>query len=278
MPRTRTSWVLALVGTLFGCGDSPVSPIGRHDSPNLLIAADPTENRYPNVGLMVGRVVAGSPWTPACSGTVIAPDVVLTAGHCVVFGPLFEGFTEWGVTFDAVFTAASPVIRATARLHPDFNFRFPFPTADDPADFFDMAVLLLERPVDLIPAQLPPAGFLDRVGAMSGPLTVVGYGLPRADASWDERGTRRVGSVRLDRVVGPVVATTPDPALICIGDSGGPLFFGPGYADRGQRGVTTILGIAQSADCATFSGFYRVDTPQARAFLSGFVDLSGGTR
>ena len=276
MRPARTSWLLALAGTMLGCGDPSTSPTASGDAPPVaLIAADPTGDHFPNVGVMVGRVDEGSPWTPACTGTLVAPDVVLTAGHCVVFGPLFEGFTEFGVSFDPVFTASSPVIRVEARVHPDFNFRFPFPTPDDPADFSDVAVLLLEHAVDLVPAQLPPEGLVDRIAGMRGPLTAVGYGIPRADASWSERGTRRAGSVRLDRAVGPVVGTFPDAAISCIGDSGGPLLFGPAHGDRGRRGATMILAIAQSTDCATFSSYYRVDTPGARSFLGAYLDLPG---
>lgn len=247
--------------------------------PNLLIAAEPTGDRYPNVALIVGRAAEGSPWGPACTGTLVAPDVVLTAGHCTALSTLFEGLTQFGVTFDPVFTSASRVIPVTVHVHPDFTFRFPFPTPDDPVDLSDLALMILNEPVGLVPAHLPPPGFLDRLTRISAPLTSVGYGIPRADASVAERGTRRAGSVRLDRVIGPVVVTRPNPTVNCIGDSGGPLILGPPHTDGGRGGATMILGVAHSTDCATFTTFYRVDTPQARAFLGAYLDLPGdGTR
>jgi hypothetical protein len=224
---------------------------------------------------MLGRVVEGAPWGPNCTGTLVAPNIVLTAGHCVAFGSLFEGFTEFGVTFDPVFTSASRVVRVTARVHPDYTFRFPTPLPTDPVDLSDLALLILDEPVDLIPAQLPPLGFLDRVAGMSGPLTFVGYGIPRADASFAERGTRRAGSVRLGPVFAPVVGTTPAPAVGCVGDSGGPLLLGPPHTEPGRGGATMVLGVAHSADCATFVTFYRVDTPKAREFLGAYLDLPG---
>ena len=273
---TRPSCLLALAGTLFGCADSPAGPrSGPGTPPNLLIAAEATGDRYSNVALMVGRVAADAPWVPACTGTLVAPDVLLTAGHCVAFGRLFEGFTEFGVTFDPVFAPASRVVRATAQVHPDYTFRFPTPLPNDPVDLSDLALLILDEPVGLVPAHLPPPGFLDRVAARSGPLTFVGYGIPRADASFGERGTRRAGSVRLGSVFAPVVGTTPDPAAGCVGDSGGPLLFGPPHTGQGKGGATMVLGVAHSADCATFTTFYRVDTPQARAFLGAYLELPG---
>ena len=272
----RPTWFLALAGTLFGCGAPPVGPGAEPGTPpNLLIAADPTGDRYPNVALMVGRAAEGAPWGPACTGTLVAPNIVLTAGHCVAFGKLFDGFTEFGVTFDPVFTSASRIVRAAAHVHPDYIFRFPTPLPDDPVDLFDLALLILDEPVSLIPAQLPPPGFLDRIAGKSGPLTFVGYGIPRADASFGERGTRRAGSVRLGPVFDPVVGTTPDPAVGCVGDSGGPLLLGPPHTGHGRGSARMVLGVAHSADCATFTTFYRVDTPHARAFLGAYLDLPG---
>jgi len=220
---------------------------------------------------MVGRTGLGAPWGPACTGTLIAADVVLTAGHCVLLSGLFEGYTEFGVSFAPQFSPAAPVVKVVAHVHPDFFF--PFASPDNPYDAFDLAVLVLETEVDLVPAQLPPPGLLDDIGRFSGPLTVVGYGIPRADASPAERGTRRAGSVRLDEVFAPLFSTTPDAAVGCIGDSGAPIFRGSPQSHRGQRGVTMVLGVAHNTDCSTWMAFYRLDTPQARRFLGAFVEL-----
>lgn len=269
---TRLGFALIVAGTLGGCADSPTgaAPIAGR-TPNALIGAVPTGDQFGNVALMVGRTGPGAPWGPACTGTLIAADVVLTAGHCVLLSGLFDRYTEFGVTFAPEFSPAAPVVKAVAHVHPDFIF--PFASPDNPYDAFDLAVLVLDTEVDLIPAQLPPPGLLDDIRGFSGPLTVVGYGISRADASPAERGTRRVGSVRLDEVFAPLFSTTPDAAVGCIGDSGGPIFHGPAQSDRGQRGVTMLLGVAHNTDCSTWMAFYRLDTPQARGFLEKFVDL-----
>jgi hypothetical protein len=274
--RARPHWLLALAGALLGCGDLPAGPANPSAAPALLAAADPTGDRYPNVALMVGRVAEGEPWGPSCTGTLVARNIVLTAGHCVAYGKLLEKLTEFGVTFDPVFTSASRVIRATAHVHPNYILQFPPPLpSDDPADLSDLALLILDEPVNLIPAHLPPPGFLDRVAGRSGPLTFVGYGIPRADASFSERGTRRAGTVRLGSVFAPVVGTVPDPAVGCVGDSGGPLLLGPAHTGQGRGSARMVLGVAHSADCATYTTFYRVDTPQARGFLGAYLDLPG---
>ena len=176
-----------------------------------------------------------------------------------------------GVTFARQFSLAAHVVNAVPRVHPDFFF--PFATAENPYDAFDLAVLVLETEVDLIPAQLPPPGLLDNIRGFSGPLTVVGYGIPRADAGPADRGVRRAGSVRLDEVFAPLFSATPDAAVGCIGDSGAPVFRGPPQSHRGQSGVTLVLGVAHNTECSTWMAFYRLDTPAARSFLGAFVDL-----
>ena len=204
---------------------------------------------------------------------------MVTAAHCIVLSPIFEGYTEFGVRFAPQFSPAARVIRVVSSpTHPRFVLTFPFPTPDNPVDLFDIGLLLLEDDVDPIPARLPPLRLLDHLRRSSVPLTVVGYGIPRPDADPEERGTRRAGAVKLEGVFDAVFSTRPDPAAVCFGDSGAPTLLGPENIPSGQRGVTMILGMAQSSDCATYGMHYRLDTPQAREFLGQYLDLRSGDK
>jgi hypothetical protein len=185
------------------------------------------------------------------------------------------GLTQFGVTFDPEFSPAAHVIAVTqSHLDPDFFFPgVPFATPDNPIDMHDLALLVLEHEVDRVPARLPPAGILDHLSRSSVELSTVGFG--QTTTGTDDRGTRNVGTVELSKVFGAVLETLPDPTAICGGDSGGPLFLGNESGQRGERGVTMILGLTHFGDCATYNMHYRVDTPQARAFLSRYLALPG---
>src|ERR671913_677786 len=67
----------------------------------------PDGNRHPYVGAMVVADEQGE--FVFCSGTLIAPDVFLTAAHCTAAIEEF-GFDFEGVTFDNEFGPATSVV------------------------------------------------------------------------------------------------------------------------------------------------------------------------
>jgi hypothetical protein len=56
----------------------------------------------------------------------------------------------------------------------------------------------------------------------------------------------------------------------CSGDSGGPQFLGGGATETATQVSITITG---DVFCFATNVDYRLDTPQARAFLGAFVTL-----
>jgi hypothetical protein len=136
----------------------------------------PDGNRHPNVGALVVADEQGE--FLFCSGTLIAPDVFLTASHCTAAIEQF-GLEFLGVTFDSVFDPDTSVVYpGTPYTHPEF----PGPSSDAK----DIAVVVLDEEVSGIqPALLPSAGLLDQLanddGLKGQSFTAVGYGThPRA--------------------------------------------------------------------------------------------------
>jgi secreted trypsin-like serine protease len=166
-------------------------------------------------------MIVGSHGT-SCTGTAIARDLVLTAGHCI------EPDTTYKVVeFDAARQPQLLDVRALAR-HPQFDVQTLFAhraTAD-------VALLKMVQPLppDIIPATLGKNARTPQVGDR---LTVVGYGVAvRGDGKTG--GTLRAAPLIVTGKPGNLQIRLVDPATggaraglgACTGDSGAPVFEG----------------------------------------------------
>jgi hypothetical protein len=246
----------------------------------------PDGNRHPNVGTLVAADEEGE--FAGCTGTLIAPDVFLTAAHCTLgIEETIEqeaGFEFRGVTFDNVYDPATSVVYpGTLHTHPDFVFSGPnWGPNSDPKD---IAVVVLDDPVAGIqPALLPSAGLLDQRandGALKGQrFTVVGYGFtelthePGSGAPvFGETGTRRYAVSSFSALTPAFLRLSQNPSTgdsgACFGDSGGPNFLGAGPSETNI--IVSIGGLRGDFRCRAMNATYRLDTPSARAFLGQFV-------
>lgn len=177
----------------------------------------------------------------ACTGIVLAPDLLLTAAHCV------EPRADYAV---AIVGEGPPRLIPVARVavHPRFNpdqFRTRRPTPD-------LALVKLAAPLpdSFRPAMLTTAEGLPARGT---DFTLAGFGVT-AEGAAKTAGTLR--ALRLPSIgnTGGIMVRLAAPggaAGACIGDSGGPAFqdgavagvigwvTGPGGA-RGCGGVTGV--------------------------------------
>jgi hypothetical protein len=246
----------------------------------------PDGNRHPYVGGLVGADEQGE--FVFCSGTLIAPDVFLTAAHCTWSEQEIEefGLEFRGVTFDNVYDPATSVVYpGTLHTHPGWPGTSSVSGVGP--DFHDIGVVVLDEEVAGIqPASLPSAGLLDQL-ANDGKLkdqrfTVVGYGLtelthePGSGAPvYGEPGTRRYAVSSFSALNKTVLRLAQNPSTgdggTCFGDSGGPHFLGAGAK---ETDVTVSIG-APKGDlrCRAMNQTYRLDTPSARAFLGQYVTL-----
>jgi len=226
--------------------------------------------RHPEVGALISA--SDGVLSTNCSGTLISPTVFLTAAHCDT------GVSAVFVSFDSQLTAEAKLYAGTYHADPLFG--------GGQGDAHDIAVVVFSKPIKgIVPAQLPPAGLLDRMKAdgtltNASRFTVVGYG--GQERSFADQGRwfiayngAREWSISSYNSLGKgYMRLSQNPAHgdggACYGDSGGPNFFGGGAGETTMLAGITITG---DTPCTSTNVIYRLDTESARAFLGRFVAL-----
>jgi len=210
-----------------------------------------------------------------CTGSLIAPDVFLTAAHCVVDPVYFPPGTQFYVSFAPDLYAKSiKVIKATSVVHdPGYGH--------DQANLHDEALVFLPKgsTKGMTILRLPPAGALDAMAAQGGLTNSifvnVGYGTSASKTgipSFGFDGKRNMSE-------SPFMALQPNWLGLlmnnsatglggdCYGDSGGPKFLA---GDNLTVYATVTTG---DANCRATTWDFRTDTPTARAFLGQYIAL-----
>jgi len=233
--------------SLSACGDAGTLDVGapaRHEY-SIIGGSKAVDADYPAVGSLVfkatdpyyGGEIAGF----LCTGTLIAPDVVLLASHCIdaetIFGPGVTPTWYFSFALDVTDFAATMVLPAKtyevkkALKNPDYNSADFDTFQGGLGTFHDIALLFLKTAVtDRTPAVvLGPNDAANIV--VDAPVKIIGYG--SRDSNYDPNSTNpdyagikylatsninEVGATEMQ--IGDA-APTPQK---CHGDSGGPTF------------------------------------------------------
>ncbi|HKG94025.1 MAG TPA: trypsin-like serine protease [Gemmatimonadaceae bacterium] len=276
LARPLTALTL-LVLVAAACTDRPASTAAP-DRPSLIVNGQPTGKAYPSVGALIfdwwaplGVVNGDDQW---CTGSLISPTVFVTAAHCVV-GPDTPAGTQFYVSFAPDLLAKGvKIIRAKGYAYDPLY-------GHDQANLHDLAVIFLpsSATTGMTPLQLPTAGELDQLaarGALSKTLFVnVGYGSSASRTGppsfgWDgKRNTSKSEFMGLQPTwLGLLMNTSATgEGGDCYGDSGGPKFL-DGNPNKIYATVTT-----GDYPCRATTWDWRLDTPEARAFLRHYVAL-----
>jgi V8-like Glu-specific endopeptidase len=226
----------------------------------------PDGNGHPEVGALLAQQAYSDGTWEVCSGSLIAPDVFLTAAHCG------DGRTRVAVTFDSSYVyPTGQTVWGTWHADPNFN-----PAQGDPQD---LAVVVLDKPVKRVtPARLPQA---DSLGNIAGDqkFTSVGYGAQSVTngpggKTYQYADVRYVATGTLNSITPAWLHISQNPSKgdggTCFGDSGGPNFLGSGSAETNIVAAITNTG---DSVCRSTNVAYRLDTPSARSFLGQYVTL-----
>jgi secreted trypsin-like serine protease len=212
-----------------------------------------------------------------CSGTMIAPTYVLTAGHCAGAPEEFSGmrvFTESDVengNNSYPFSGDNSIEAVRWAAHPDYPN----------APFFvnDVGMIELAEPILDVPyATLPAVDSLDQLARRRGKqdvtFTAVGYGLQQVNPVFvQSERIRMVAHPKLNMINAPgftgdfsmLLSNNHSTGGTCFGDSGGANFLG----DTNVIAAVTSFGL--NGNCAGTGGVFRTDRQNVQDFIGDFM-------
>ena len=176
-----------------------------------------------------------------CSGTLIAPRLVLSAAHCFVDPGLDNNGLKIGFGLTTGNLTTRPVQSFSA--HPQYS---PDRPLGETAPLFDIALVELseDAPPGAAVAQVPNPTYVLTAGE---PLVMAGFGLSYTEGSGSGRtgggaGTLRKVTLPLNGVLlasKQLKVTSNNEQAVCSGDSGGPAFANSGANGLVVSGVTS---------------------------------------
>ncbi len=200
-----------------------------------------------------------------CSAVMLAPDIALSAGHCVLLTSIGQPTVNYvrnpttlqllgGSNLDIFYSYGEKVIK-----HPTWQGNL-WPNA------VDLSMIKLEEPLEDVEIYKVRKAPQPKIGDKG---IIVGYGM----ASTDEMsaGTHRVGDTTILRMMGGRIELG-NPAGTCQGDSGGPFF----TDQNGEWVVTGITSFGTTGTCLATGGGWDINVVTYRSWIEKtFLELAG---
>ena len=249
------SLIPAAATTAHGNGGASI-PASSATPPHVIGGENAMAGKWPDIAAILFPEPTGD--EPLCTGTLVAPTVVLTAGHCYdALDPPFP---------DNVLIGTSSLARPGEGETIAIKHGFPYPDADTT---FDLTVLVLARASSRAPRKIVTGwARLDLVNGAA--ISLVGFGAinPNGDQFVDElqEASSTITDVDCSTSPGCNAAARPAGELgaggmgidTCPGDSGGPLYLMTSYGAL-LAGVTSRSYDNAQAACSEGGIYVRPD-------------------
>ncbi len=249
----RKFLTILCITLLASCGsDSDTDNTGKCSALELTDA--PTAkivNGTPCSGLSKSPVVAilknlPDGKTGLCTGTMLSPNKVLTAAHCL------DGAASIDILFGTTTDKFAFVTASSWNIHPSFS-----------REGFTDDVGIVHSPVSLPVPNLPI--LTSSAPKIGDKVSIFGYGATTGGAAIDGKlraGTMTIGGVDVGKIYAYFDASSSN---TCSGDSGGPMLLQVG----GQQTIvgTTSYGSSLNCSAGELSGFSNLQSPSTQSFI-----------
>ena len=223
---------------LSSCAQNGSPTVGNSALAGNIVGGKASSVRFQKDNGIVALIIITEEGQGICTGTLIAPQLVLTAGHCLdgSRSPIKHVVAVFSNDINVEIKKEQTRLGVKATIHPDFLENAMFGAAS----WSDVALLKLDSPApaDFKVARLPKGDNLTPAGAK---LVQAGFGKTEAadSATADTTGIlRQVSGIKILEKSADGKELKLDEATkgSCKGDSGGPAFV------RERDGKYTLVG------------------------------------
>lgn len=286
------------LSAVFGCGsEHDLRLLDEASQGQAIINGDAcSEDEQPTAVAILIDAEVSTPFgdlpmkTPVCTGTLIAPDTVLAAAHCIDEEVLLQQFFGFGeitrIEFSISRTADLAYLHEAAAgmgtppdfpddaitvssfaLHESFDINgFQAITQNNPGpgDYYDVAVLFMSETIDDIePEVVITADEVDQL-VVDATVEIAGWGKQVPTSGFEQPPAGTVGiKVCGESFINEIgdtefqVGDGPDTVRKCQGDSGGPTYM---HVETDHERTRRVVGITSHSYDETLCERGGVDT------------------